>query len=1058
VPGNTTITDFTVPFTDVTTDKNGNFTGAIVAQGNGYQAGAGTMSTAFQAEFSGSFVVSKSGNLILNTIDDGGFILGIGGGATRISGILVGAPASGVTPFQNLAVVGAYNQAVTNGPANYNITVYFPSAGTYPFELDYTVCNGSPTVPMTMVMGTGSSGSGVPTPSAGSLTLTPTNPPPIQVGNTQTFTVLAVDGSGAPIPNLSILSNIYGANQEYLTGTTNANGQATLQYAGTQAGVDEVQAFSNVNNSVGVSNVVPVTWTGSLGTTYVFTPQGWISSPLIGAVVQNQVPITLASGVTLTSGTLKFFPSSNTSQVTVLNSNTTGTGPLTLGTFDATLLANGEYTIQLQAISSTGAAQLNEIVVSVTGQFKPGRQTVTTTDFKVPLAGIPINITRIYDTLNRGTVGDFGNGWNLSTNVQLSVDQLLNVTFTWDGKSQTFYFTPQSAGQTLFPWLVVPAYTPQPGVHGTLTSNGCNMLIYSGGVLVQDQSGVVCFLGGTYQPTVYTYTDPSGRVYSIASTGRLQSIKDLNGNTLTFASNGITSSVGNVVVPFVRDSQGRITQITDLNQNNYIYSYDNPCGSGNLCSVTYPGVSVPTKYTYDTTHALLTRSDPNSNTWTNTYYTSPDPNNGRLKTVTSPAVTGAPQGFVTQYSYNVATNTTTTTNPDGGIVTETDDAFGNPLTIIDPVNSKTTFTYYANETLHTKVDPLLNPPTTYTYDANGFQTSLTDPLNHKTTWTYNQYGEMTSTTDAAQQNTTTIGYDGSFNPNTSSDSLSPTFGPLYTRTFDSMGNILTQTDANGNATQFTYDSRGNLLKIVDPLNEVTTFTYDNMDRVLSQTDPRQNKTVYGYDALGNLTDITDAVGHVRRSTYDLNGNKTSDVDPLGRTTSYVYDALNRLVKVTYPDQTTKQYTYDFRNNKLSETDQSSRVNQYVYYLDGHLKTATYALGTSDAGTVQYTYDADGNTKTVTDEVTNQTTYNYDAANRLSSVKDALGNVTQYFYDADNRRNKLIDANLNTTIYGYDARSRLQTVTYQDTTKDQYTYDGVGNQLTFTDQALNKTTR
>ena len=108
---------------------------------------------------------------------------------------------------------------------------------------------------MTMVMGTGSSGSGVPTPSAGSLTLTPTNPPPIQVGNTQTFTVLAVDGSGAPIPNLSILSNIYGANQEYLTGTTNASGQATLQYAGTQAGVDEVQAFSNVNNSVGVSNV-----------------------------------------------------------------------------------------------------------------------------------------------------------------------------------------------------------------------------------------------------------------------------------------------------------------------------------------------------------------------------------------------------------------------------------------------------------------------------------------------------------------------------------------------------------------------------------------------------------------------------------------------------------------------------------------------------------------------------------------------------------------------------------------------------------------------------------
>jgi YD repeat-containing protein len=1078
VPGNTTITDFTVPFTDVTTDKNGNFTGAIVAQGNGYQAGAGAMSTAFQAEFSGSFVVSASGNIILNTIDDGGFILGIGGGATRISGILVGAPAS--TPFQHLTVVGAYNQAVTNGPANYNVTVYFPSAGTYPFELDYTVCNGSPIVPMTMVMGTGSSGSGVPTPSAGSLALTPTNPPPIQVNNTQIFTVLAVDGSGAPIPNLSILSNIYGANQVYLSGTTNASGQATLSYVGTQAGVDQVQAFSNVDSSVGVSNVVPVTWTGTLNTTYIFTPQGWISSPLIGAVVQNQVPITLASGVTLTSGTLKFFPSSNTSQVTVLNSNTTGTGPLTLGTFDATLLANGEYTIQLQATSSTGASQLNEIVVSVTGSYKPGREVVTVTDFKVPLAGIPISVSRNYDTLNRGNVAAFGNGWSFGSDVNLQVDLLLNVTFTFNGNPETFYFTPQSAGQGLFPWLVLPDYTPQPGVHGTLTSNGCNMLIYAGGVLVQDQSGVVCFLGGTYRPTLYTYTDPAGRAYTMACTGanctttppifELQTIKDLNGNTLTFSSGGITSSAG-VNVTFYRDAQNRITKITDPNQNNYLYSYDSPCGTGNLCSVTFPGtITIQANYTYFSDHSLNMQSDPNSNTTTYTYYSANTQNCvsciGRLQNVTGPMVAG-PNGtqtqYVTQYAYNVATNTTTTTYPDGGIVNETDDSFGNPVTIVDALNNTTTFMYYPNETLHTKVDPLRNPPTTYAHDANGFVTSLTDPLNHVTTWTYNQYGGLASTTDAVLQNTTTIGYDAFFNPNTSSDSLSHTFGPLYTRTFDSMGNILTQTDANGNASQFTYDSRGNVLKVVDPLNEVTTFTYDNMDRVLSQTGPRQNQTVYGYDALGNLTDLTDAVGHVRRSTYDLNGNKTSDVDPLGRTTSYVYDALNRLVKVTYPDQTTKQYTsYDFRNNKLSETDQLGRVNQYVYYLDGHLKSVTYALGTPDAGTVQYTYDADGNTKTITDEDNNQTTYNYDAANRLKSIQDAApGGLTQYFYDADNRRTSMIDANNNpATTYGYDLRSRLQTVTYPDTpaTKDQYTYDGVGNQLTFTDQALNKTTR
>ena len=40
----------------------------------------------------------------------------------------------------------------------------------------------------------------------------------------------------------------------------------------------------------------------------------------------------------------------------------------------------------------------------------------------------------------------------------------------------------------------------------------------------------------------YTYIDPYGRVYTIGPDGALQSLKDLNGNTLTVTANGITSS------------------------------------------------------------------------------------------------------------------------------------------------------------------------------------------------------------------------------------------------------------------------------------------------------------------------------------------------------------------------------------------------------------------------------------------------------------------------------------------------------------------------------------
>ena len=93
--------------------------------------------------------------------------------------------------------------------------------------------------------------------------------------------------------------------------------------------------------------------------------------------------------------------------------------------------------------------------------------------------------------------------------------------------------------------------------------------------------------GQAYQSSGYTYTDAYGRVYTIGPDGALQSLKDLNGNTLTITANGITSSSG-LSAPFMRDAQGRITQITDTLGNHYVYTYD---ASGNLSTATLPSVA-----------------------------------------------------------------------------------------------------------------------------------------------------------------------------------------------------------------------------------------------------------------------------------------------------------------------------------------------------------------------------------------------------------------------------------------------------------------------------------
>lgn len=413
-------------------------------------------------------------------------------------------------------------------------------------------------------------------PPVGTITISPPSPPSTPVGQSQTFTVQASDSSGNPVANLPVTLLISPVNTQQLTGTTDSSGSVMFSYVGNNAGTDYVQAQAIISSQVQFTKAVPLTWTssggGNGGGSCGCVAQGWIGSPTVGSVVKSQVSIMVASGITLTSGTLTFWPTSNPSAVTTLNSNTTGSG--TIGMFDATTLASGGYTIQLNA-SANGMTQVSQITVSVVGNNKPGRMTSTVTEFKVPLAGIPISITRTYDSLDRSRIEDFGFGWRLGTFIDLSVDSHNNVTFNFNGQKITFFFTP--VPQSFFGIWLVPAYTPQAGVHGSLISNGCDGLLNL-------QGSLVCFpsTGQTYQPTLYQYTDPIGRSYTITSSGQLQSIQDLNGNSLTVTPTGITSNVSGVEVAFVRDGSGRITKITDLNGKNYTYTYDT---SGNLQSV-----------------------------------------------------------------------------------------------------------------------------------------------------------------------------------------------------------------------------------------------------------------------------------------------------------------------------------------------------------------------------------------------------------------------------------------------------------------------------------------
>ena len=831
--------------------------------------------------------------------------------------------------------------------------------------------------------------------------------------------------------------------QAVTTASFSEAGNYVLQLSGSDSGVSDSAQFQVKVNPVPVPE----------------TPQGRIGSPLYGSTVSGVVPITVAPGVNLQSGTLIYYPANNINNVTVLNANTTGSSQI--GVLDTTTLINGSYWIQLQSTQTNGQSEYDLVLLTVAGNYKPGRVTTTVTDLVVPATGLAISIQRNYDSLNAAISSDFGYGWSLGITTNLTVSPQGDVTFTLGGQRRTFYFQPQPIG---FPFdEFQAAFTPEPGLHGTLTDSaqGCplDVVALDGSLWVCGNAGG----GGVYNPPGYIYTDPSGTKYTINANGTLQSVVDRTGNALTVTSSGITSSTG-LSVPFVRDSSGRITQITDPQGNKYQYAYDN---AGNLASVTYPNITQPSTYTYDTNHLYIGGTDARGNVLPSTQYY-PD---GRLQSVTDAL------NETTSYAYDLTTNTTTIAYPpdasgSSGTARMVYDNYGMLLSSTDPLGHTTTNVYDSNHNLTSVTDPL-GHTTSYTYDSNGNRTSTTYPQTTPGTNTtsyeqYNQYGEPTSTKDELG-NVRTFNYDGNYNPQSVTDTINGSPAVLASFLFNSDGTPQAGTigyDISINpskASQFTYDSNGNMASRTDALGRTASYTYDSLGHKIMMIQPLPNSntslaaatTTYTYDALGNLTQTAAPLGRTTSSTYDANGNKITDTDPLGHITTYQYDALNRLTTTTYPTQpsTTTTRTYDFRNNVVDETDRAGHITHYAYDLAGRLTSLTMAYGTSNASTTTYAYYNDGRKQSETDALGHATTYTYDAAGRLTALAGVKGNVG-YGYDAAGNRTSTTDGDSNTTQYQYDARKRLAKTIYPDTTSVTNGYDGAGNLTSVTDQAGN----
>ena len=757
-----------------------------------------------------------------------------------------------------------------------------------------------------------------------------------------------------------------------------------------------------------------------------------------------------------------------------------------LGEFDPTLLLNDTYTLRLTATDTGGISSFVEETIDVGGDLKLGNFQMSFTDLEVPVSGIPISVTRTYDSLAVGTQDDFGPGWRLEfrdTDLRTSLgpdetfeqfgirekafDERTRVYITLPGgKREAFTFSPTVDRLSRFVtgrggeggWFR-PAFTSQDGSFNTLTVKDV--------LLTRNPDGEYVGLNGEpYNPEnplfggTYTLTTKEGIVYQIdAVSGDLLTVKDRNGNTLTFTDDGIKSDTGKEVT-FQRDARGRIEQIFDPMGEEIVYDYD--AVTGDLIGVTDREENRTTfEYEEPTrVHYLTGIDDPLGQDAVRNEYDEL----GRLQRILDV------NGEAVELVYDPDNSTQTVKDVFGYETFYEYDERGNILQEVDPVGLKTVRTYDDDNNLLTEtvITPESGPDgwtTEWTYDGNGNQLTKKDELGNITRWRYNQWGQMLSETDPLG-NTTSYSYDGWGNEVTRTNALGDV---ALESTFDLRGNLIAIADTDGKTTQFDFDQFGNMTRMVDALGHETTYIYDANGNRLTETtivttsDGFQTQvTSWTYDAEGSVLTKTDPLGNVTRQEYDALGNLVAVIEEGmdNRRTEYEYDDKGQLIKTVYPDGTFESSVYDEAGREITAIDRAGQATHFVYDALGRVIETIYPDDTPDDLTdnpkTKTEYDKAGRITASIDEREYRTEYEYDPVGHRLLVRDMLGNETAYTYDAEGNQLTETDTRGNTTRFVYDTLGRKVEVRYADGTNTSTTYDTVGRPNSSTDRAGNVT--
>ncbi|MHB1395030.1 MAG: S8 family serine peptidase, partial [Clostridia bacterium] len=397
------------------------------------------------------------------------------------------------------------------------------------------------------------------------------------------------------------------------------------------------------------------------------------------------------------------------------------------------------------------------------------------------------------------------------------------------------------------------------------------------------------------------------------------------------------------------------------------------------------------------------------------------------------------------------------------------------------------------------IDNITGPESTvisYGYDANNRLITVTDAEGSIMRYLYDTWGFITEMQDHYQKRITKITYNHSEGENQHKVSQAiDSLGNTINYSYDMINKKTTASDLNNRATTYWFDSAMYTIREQDPEGKSTYTEYfleggkNKYGDIKSIIDRNGNKTEYAIDDRGNVTKIINPDLSFKEFSYDEKNNLIWDKDESVIFSFYIYDSDKKLlIKKAQPLNGIDQYVEGVDVSKFA-------ITTYSYYTDAEAqslflssaKALLKSVTDPEGNITTYTYDADGNIKTVKDAELKETvnTYNrlglktnvlspgkfntgyvYDKNGLIEKISLAQGETTRIVYDMTGRKiqeiqpeqyNPAMDDLSNhryndSTVgyrYAYYDNGLLLSVTDPENNTTSYTYDVYGNKLTET---------